>query len=59
MPIGPAHSLGRRSRGCVLSFIYWNNHHRFFSLVPKVDGAIMWANFNLLFWLSLIPFTTA
>ena len=47
----------------VLSFIYvaiyWNNHHHFFQLAPKVDGAVLWANFNLLFWLSLVPFTTA
>jgi uncharacterized membrane protein len=46
----------------VLSFlyiaIYWNNHHHFFHLVPRVDGLILWANLNLLFWLSLIPFTT-
>lgn len=39
--------------------IYWNNHHHFFKLVARVDGAVMWANLNLLFWLSLIPFTTA
>ena len=39
--------------------IYWNNHHHFFRLVPHVGGAVMWANLNLLFWLSLIPFTTA
>lgn len=39
--------------------IYWNNHHHFFKLVPHVSGAVMWANFNLLFWLALIPFTTA
>lgn len=39
--------------------IYWNNHHHFFSLVPRVNGALMWANLNLLFWLSLVPFTTA
>jgi len=47
----------------VLSFIYvaiyWNNHHHFFALTPKVSAGIMWANFNLLFWLSLIPFATA
>ena len=47
----------------VLSFvyvaIYWNNHHHFFHLVRRVDGLVMWANFHLLFWLSLIPFTTA
>lgn len=38
--------------------IYWNNHHHFFQLVPQVNGAILWANLDLLFWLSLIPFTT-
>jgi uncharacterized membrane protein len=39
--------------------IYWNNHHHFFHLVKVVDGAILWANLNLLFWLSLVPFATA
>ena len=47
----------------VLSFvyigIYWNNHHHFFQLVDEVDGAVLWANLHLLFWLSLIPFATA
>ncbi len=47
----------------VLSFIYvaiyWNNHHHFFQLVETVDGAILWANLHLLFWLSTIPFATA
>jgi uncharacterized membrane protein len=47
----------------VLSFvyvaIYWNNHHHFFHLVKTVNGAVMWANLHLLFWLSTIPFTTA
>jgi uncharacterized membrane protein len=38
--------------------IYWNNHHHFFSLVPHVNGAILWANLHLLFWLSLVPFAT-
>ena len=39
--------------------IYWNNHHHFFHLVRHVDGAILWANLNLLFWLSMVPFATA
>jgi uncharacterized membrane protein len=47
----------------VLSFvyvaIYWNNHHHFFQLVKTVNGAILWANLHLLFWLSLVPFCTA
>jgi uncharacterized membrane protein len=46
----------------VLSFIYigiyWNNHHHFFQLVRTVDGAVLWANMHLLFWLSLVPFAT-
>jgi uncharacterized membrane protein len=39
--------------------IYWNNHHHFFQLVPRVTGGILWANMHLLFWLSLIPFATS
>ena len=46
----------------VLSFvyigIYWNNHHHLFRLVDRVNGPILWANLHLLFWLSLVPFTT-
>jgi uncharacterized membrane protein len=38
--------------------IYWNNHHHMFHLVHKVNGRILWANLHLLFWLSLVPFTT-
>ena len=39
--------------------IYWNNHHHLFQATQKVNGKILWANLHLLFWLSLIPFTTA
>jgi uncharacterized membrane protein len=39
--------------------IYWNNHHHMFHASERVTGAILWANLHLLFWLSLIPFTTA
>jgi uncharacterized membrane protein len=39
--------------------IYWNNHHHLMHAVERVDGRVLWANVNLLFWLSLIPFTTA
>ena len=38
--------------------IYWNNHHHLFHVVRRVDGIMLWANLHLLFWLSLIPFTT-
>lgn len=47
----------------VLSFvyvaIYWNNHHHLLHTVVRVNGAILWANSNLLFWLSIIPVATA
>jgi uncharacterized membrane protein len=46
----------------VLSFvhlgIYWSNHHHLFQAVEKVNGRVLWANLHLLFWLSLVPFTT-
>lgn len=38
--------------------IYWNNHHHMLHACNRVTGAILWANLHLLFWLSLIPFTT-
>ena len=38
--------------------IYWNNHHHMFHAVDHVNGAILWANMHLLFWLSLVPFVT-
>ena len=47
----------------VLSFvyvgIYWNNHHHLLHATQRVNGATLWANLHLLFWLSLTPFTTA
>jgi uncharacterized membrane protein len=46
----------------VLSFvyvaIYWNNHHHMLHTVTRVGGLILWANSNLLFWLSLVPAST-
>jgi uncharacterized membrane protein len=47
----------------VLSFvfigIYWNNHHHMLHMTQQVTGGILWANLHLLFWLSLVPFSTA
>src|SRR3954469_22124059 len=46
----------------ILSFvylgIYWNNHHHMLYVTDRINGAILWANMHLLFWLSLIPFAT-
>jgi uncharacterized membrane protein len=60
------HALGDSATGLLtylLSFIYvgiyWNNHHHFFHVVGHIRGGVLWANLHLLFWLSLIPFTTS
>ena len=39
--------------------IYWSNHHHMLHAMQQVNGAVLWANMHLLFWLSLIPFATA
>ncbi|HKW47718.1 MAG TPA: TMEM175 family protein [Gemmatimonadaceae bacterium] len=38
--------------------IYWNNHHHMLQATEQINGATLWANLHLLFWLSLIPFAT-
>ncbi len=47
----------------LLSFVYiaifWNNHHHLLHAVKHVSGGVLWSNMYLLFWVSLIPFTTA
>jgi uncharacterized membrane protein len=46
----------------ILSFvfigIYWNNHHHLLRLTPRINGAVMWSNLVVLFWLSLVPVLT-
>ena len=39
--------------------IYWNNHHHLLHACRTVSGGMLWANLHLLFWLSLMPVTTA
>jgi len=39
--------------------IYWINHHHLVDRLKDVDHLIMWANLDLLFWLSLTPFVTS
>ncbi len=55
-PLGPIFS------SYILSFIYigiyWNNHHHLFTAAKSISGKVLWANLNLLFWLSLFPFAT-
>jgi uncharacterized membrane protein len=58
--LGP---LAPKFSAYLLSFvflgIYWNNHHHMLHMTRHVTGGILWANLHLLFWLSLVPFTTA
>src|SRR5664279_3462596 len=46
----------------ILSFIYigiyWSNHHHMMYSVKHVNGAVLWANTHLLFWLSVVPFAS-
>jgi len=46
----------------LLSFIYlgiyWNNHHHMLQATRHISGGVLWPNLHLLFWLSLVPFTT-
>jgi uncharacterized membrane protein len=69
IPSGPGGSDGSALRHLlpvfltyVLSFvnlgIYWNNHHHLLSATKRINGAVLWANLHLLFWLSLFPFFT-
>ena len=38
--------------------IYWGNHHHLLHTLHHVNAKIIWANMSLLFFLSIIPFTT-
>lgn len=55
--------LGPKVLSYIFSFvyvgIYWNNHHHLLHMVRTMNGRLMWLNLLLLFWLSLVPFTTA
>jgi uncharacterized membrane protein len=46
----------------VLSFViigtYWNNHHHLLRATDRMNGAVMWSNLHLLFWLSILPIAT-
>src|SRR6201992_906331 len=56
------HTTGPGLLSYVMSFvyvgIYWTNHHHMFQVVKSVNGAILWANLHLLFWLSIVPLVT-
>jgi uncharacterized membrane protein len=56
-------SLAPKFGSFALSFlavaIYWVNHHHFFSGITHTDWKLLWANSFLLFFLAVVPFTTA
>ena len=66
VPAGPTLGALRENVPVLLTYllsfvflgIYWNNHHHMFHATDRVNGAVMWANLHLLFWLSLVPFVT-
>ena len=39
--------------------IFWVNHHHFFHRITHSDWKLLWFNNLLLFWLAVVPFTTA
>lgn len=39
--------------------IYWSNHHHLLLATSRINGAVLWANLHLLFWLSLVPYATS
>ena len=56
------HAVWPKFVSYLLSFIYigiyWNNHHHLLHVTRHVNGAVLWSNLHLLFWLSLVPFST-
>ncbi len=51
LPTAAEHPIQRHAIGGV-------GHHHMLHTVHSVTGPMLWANLHLLFWLSLIPFTT-
>jgi len=49
--------------GLALSFAivgqFWTNHHRLFGYVNNYTGALLWLNLHMLFWIILMPFSSA
>jgi uncharacterized membrane protein len=49
--------------GLALSFAiigqFWTNHHRLFGYVNGYTPALLWLNLHMLFWIILMPFSSA
>jgi len=63
MGLAALHAVWPKFASYVVSFIYvgiyWNNHHHMLHVSRRVNGVVLWSNLHLLFWLSLVPFSTA
>ena len=62
-PLTSLRSLAPQFLSYLLSFlvvaIMWVNHHHLLHSARRADARLLWANNNLLFWMSLVPFVTA
>ncbi|MCU0443665.1 MAG: TMEM175 family protein [Microscillaceae bacterium] len=38
--------------------VMWVNHHQLLHQIRHINGGFLWLNIHLLFWMSLIPFST-
>jgi uncharacterized membrane protein len=49
--------------GFILSFAvigqFWVGHHRLFGYVTGYDNGLLWLNLHMLFWIVLVPFSSA
>ncbi len=70
IPGGVTHALKEALRekfaeffGFTLSFIvigqFWLSHHRLFGYVNSYNGGLLWLNLHLLFWIIMVPFSSA
>lgn len=39
--------------------IFWVQHHHFFATIARADWKLLWYNNFTLFWVCIVPFTTA
>jgi uncharacterized membrane protein len=54
----PGDASAKSLLGALTVAIMWVNHHHYLKNARRADAALLWANNNLLFWMSLIPFAT-
>jgi uncharacterized membrane protein len=64
VPAGPGFASLRLGLPVLLAYalsfanvgIFWNNHHHMLHVTDRINGAVLWANLFMLFWISLVPF---